>query len=121
MGKFCKIFFGIVDGIVESFTTEQVSKSLNSGATQNYIPQNYIETSIQVLADQAINSNFDSVRRDFADKIMKIISTNWDDISSTTKSYAIMQLSHISNKMDFDSYKKYISSLITSIATGNIN
>ena len=117
MNKFFTIFFGVIDGIVNAFVTEHSSNVSYSNTADNYIPHNYIETSIQAVANQAVHSDFDTTKKEFANQIMEIITTNWHNISSTTKSYAIAQLNRISSKMDYDCNKRYVSSLITRIAT----
>lgn len=103
---------GVVNGVVEVGGPKEPPKK------QPYYPQNSIEMSIYTIANTAVNSSSSFTKDGSAQRIFEIIFANWDNISETTRSYAIQQLGRIQNSSNSSFTRDTINDLITKIAIG---
>ena len=84
--------------------------------TVNFMPRNSTETAIFSVLRSTANMSWDSSRIDAAKTIRDIISNN--PVSDETRSFAIMALCNIAEKMDWDSSRKTVTDIISSITKG---
>ena len=85
-----------------------------------YLPSDAIEASIAAIYDNAMHADFDSQRCSAAKEIYSILSARKNDISDTTKTYAITILRQICDHMDFDSGRKNVMAYISMIGKGEL-
>ena len=128
MGKILNFFNAIIDAVADEIILNEKAKVQEKKPVENkpisinsYVPRNYIEQAIRSIASNAISSSMDSYKYTYCEDIMKIVKTNWNDISDFTKTYAIAQLRNIASHMTMDSHKRDVGILITKIATGNFD
>ena len=128
MGKILNFFNAVIDAIADEIVLNEKAKvqgkkpvKSKQMSINSYVPRNYIEQAIQSIASNAISSSMDSYKYTYCEDIMKIVKTNWNNISDFTKTYAIAQLRNISSHMTMDSHKRDVGVLITKIAIGNFD
>ena len=85
-----------------------------------YLPSDAVEASIAAIYDGAANADWDSQRAAAAKEIFDILKVRKDDISDSTKTYAITMLRQICDEMDFDSGRRAVMSYISKIGKGEL-
>lgn len=119
--KICDFIDWLANIIVNEQPIEQRSQTiLHIGPSKEFIPTNYIETSIKTIADAGVSSTSNYTKEVSAKKIVEVLASTWKEVTGNTKSYAIRQLGRLQKASTSTYTKECISNYITMIATGHI-
>lgn len=82
------------------------------------VPNNATEASIAAIVNSAKNMDYDSQKVSAAKQVMSVLSSNKDNLTEASKTFAITMLQNLTSELDYDSNINAVNDLIMKVGKG---